>query len=524
MELTHHRLIQDSLINSAKLYPNKIALIYENKEYIYSELYKKSISLAITLKKSGLKKGDRVAIFMDNTLPCIVSIYGILLVGGVFLIINPQTKADKLEYILNDSDAVLLLSDEHLSNTFMPIISTIPKLKTIIYSGKLIKDNTSFPLNTFKNAISINQNEIVKFVSPKTISVDLAALIYTSGTTGHPKGVMMSHQSMVFATESISEYLRLTKDDLILCTIPIAFDYGLYQVLMTIRLGATIILERSFAYPAVIVKHINEYNATVFPGVPTIFKTLISMYERSKLSFPSVTKITNTAAALSPEYLPILKKIFPNALIFKMYGITECKRISYLEPELLDIKPASVGKAIPGTETFILLPDGQKASPGELGILHVRGRHIMMGYWKKPQQSKEMIKEGRFPGDKILCTHDWFSEDEYGFLYFKGRSDDIIKTRGEKVSPVEIENVIHGIKGVKESAVIGVPDELLGEYIKAYIVLEKNTAITVRDIKKTCSLNLENFMVPKEMVIVKEFNHTTTGKIIKNNLDQLEVI
>ena len=210
--------------------------------------------------------------------------------------------------------------------------------------------------------------------------------------------------------------------------------------------------------------------------------------------------------------------MFPNALIYKMYGQTECKRISYLEPELVDKKPASVGRAIPGTEVFILSEAGQPVAPGEIGILHVRGPHIMLGYWKKPELSQEMLKPGRLPGERILCTHDLFKMDEEGLLYFVGRTDDIIKTRGEKVSPVEIENVLHAMPGIKDAAVIGIPDEIHGQSIRANVCLEKDADLNEREIKSYCLSHLENFMVPKEIVLLDELPKLPNQKIDRARL------
>jgi long-chain acyl-CoA synthetase len=247
---------------------------------------------------------------------------------------------------------------------------------------------------------------------------------------------------------------------------------------------------------------------------------LLAAHNRSPLEFSSIERVTNTAAALPADYVPKLKQIFPNALIYKMYGLTECKRVSYLEPELIDSKASSVGKAIPGTEVFLLNQQGTAVAPGEHGILHVRGPHVMLGYWKQPELSRHMLKDGRLPHERVLCTHDWFHMDEEGFLYFIGRSDDIIKTRGEKVSPIEVENVLHGIDGVIEAAVIGQADELLGEKICAFVALDENSTMTDKMIRKLCSERLENFMVPQEIIILASLPKTATGKISKKILKE----
>jgi acyl-coenzyme A synthetase/AMP-(fatty) acid ligase len=201
-----------------------------------------------------------------------------------------------------------------------------------------------------------------------------------------------------------------------------------------------------------------------------------------------------------------------------MYGLTECKRVCYLEPELVDIKSESVGKAIPGTEVFLLSQDGKPVQPGERGILHIRGPHVMLGYWHKEELSRDMLREGTLPGERILCSNDWFKMDEDGFLYFQGRTDDIIKTRGEKVSPLEIENIIYKIPGIKEVAVIGVPDELMGEAIIAFVTTHGNTEIGETEIQKECSSRLELFMIPKRIIFLTEMPKSSNSKIDKKEL------
>lgn len=519
MTVRPQRLLRDGLLTAVARHPDKVALIIEGKSYSYAELLDTSLRLAQALLQRGLAKGDRVAIYMDNTWPCVVSIYATLLAGGVFMVVNPQTKADKLEFVLDDSDAKLLLTDMHLANVFSEAIKADSKLVSIISSGEL--SQTKF---TFKTTIE-SFNEVIASSEPlsEPVSIipnDLAALIYTSGSTGFPKGVMQTHQAMVFAAWSLIEYQRLTADHRIMLVLPIAFDYGLYQLLMTMKLGATLIVERSFTFPAVIYKRIEEFEATVFPGVPTIFAMMISTHKKKALCFPGITRITNTAAALPADFIPYLKEIFPNALIYKMYGLTECKRVSYLEPELVDQKPTSVGKAIPGTEIYLLSPEGNPVPAGGTGILYVRGPHVMVGYWKQPELTEKMLKPGKLPGERVLCTHDWFRMDEDGFFYFVGRSDDIIKTRGEKVSPVEVENVLHSMPEIREAAVIGMPDEIFGQSIKAFVALEPDAELDDKQIKKYCMAHLENFMIPKDIVFLPELPKTANGKIDKKLLMQ----
>jgi acyl-CoA synthetase (AMP-forming)/AMP-acid ligase II len=511
MTFRENRLLHDSLIAAAEAEPDKTALVVDGQRLTYAELLDAARRFATALQGLGLERGDRVIVFTDNSLPCVVSIFGTALAGGVFVVANPQTKADKLAYILADSEAAFLVTEGTIARVASAASERAPSLKATIKAGGGDLDGMA----SFEELLAGAKQP------PRgagTIPLDLAALIYTSGSTGNPKGVMMTHGNVVFVAGSLSEYLRLGPEHRILNVLPLAFDYGLYQLLMSVRMRATLVLERSFVYPAQVLKRMEEEQVTVFPGVPTVYATLISMHEREPLRFPSVERVTNTAAALPPSFHDPLRDVFPNALIFRMYGLTECKRVSYLEPELLDEKPTSVGKAIPGTETLVLDEQGNPVRPGETGVLHVRGPHVMVGYWGLPDRTAEMLVDGPLPGERMLCTHDHFTIDEEGFLYFVGRSDDIIKSRGEKVSPAEVEDALYAISGVREAAVIGVPDELLGEAVHAYVALDEGSELSERDVIGHCRERLEGFMVPARVIFLDELPKTASGKIRKKGL------
>ena len=510
-------LLPDALLGSTERAPSKVAVIVDGAAYSYEALADAAMRLAGALQHSGLKRGDRVAIYLENSWPAVVAIYGTLLAGGVITVINPQTKTEKLSYMLADSEARALVTERSLAPAFVDALRHAPNVTCVIASGAL----PDFPSAGRRQVLGFDEAlaaGMPRSASVGVIPIDLAALIYTSGSTGSPKGVMLTHQNMVFAAGSIAEYLRLDAHDRIVDVLPLAFDYGLYQLLMSVLLGATLVVERSFVYPVPVLKRVIEHGVTVFPIVPTIGATLLSLNRSGGWSFPSVRRVTNTAAALPAEFIPRLGTVFPNALIFAMYGLTECKRVSYLEPERVMEKPTSVGKAIPGTEVFLLSPNGDPVAPGEPGVLHVRGPHVMLGYWKQPELTAAMLKPGQLPGERVLCTHDIFTMDADGDLYFIGRSDDIIKTRGEKVSPVEVENVLHRIPGVREAAIVGVPDELLGEAIRAFVVLDDGAALTEQQVKRECMARLESFMVPRDVVFVRELPKTATAKVSRKLL------
>jgi amino acid adenylation domain-containing protein len=509
------RLLHESLQRSAQSTPDALAIISGNERLSYGDLWRQSVRMANALKARDVRRGDRVAIYLDNTWQCAVALYGTLLADAVFVLINPQTKSQKLAYILQDSGAKVLVAEAHLLTAAESALSNpLLQLKpppTLIVAG----DHRSTTAESMRDVLAHASDDL-----PETsnIALDLASLIYTSGSTGEPKGVIHSHQSMRFALESLVEYLGIQSDDKILCMLPLAFDYGLYQLLMAVHTGATLVLERSFTYAAQIFNLLRNERVTVFPGVPTVYALLLAADDESPLRFPHVRKVTNTAAALPATYNKRLQAIFPNADLYRMYGLTECKRVCYLDPELVDQKPNSVGRAIPGTETLLLDDDRQPVAPGKTGKLYVRGPHVMLGYWQQPEKTAQMIHEGPTPGERMLCTQDYFREDEDGCLYFIGRSDNIIKSRGEKVSPVEVESVLYSLPGVRDAAVIGVPDRVLGQAIHAVVSLNDGADLDELKIRKFCAQRLENFMVPTHILLMPELPKSPNGKIDNKTL------
>ena len=334
---------------------------------------------------------------------------------------------------------------------------------------------------------------------------------------------MLTHLNIVSAATSITTYLENRPDDVILNVLPLSFDYGLYQVLMAFKIGGTLVLERSFTYPYRIIELLQKEQVTGFPVVPTISAIMLQL-DLSAHRFPALRYITNTAAALPTDHIRRLRNLFPEVRIFSMYGLTECKRVSYLPPEQIDLRPTSVGRGMPNEEVYIVDDSGRPADPGTVGELVVRGSNVMKGYWELPEETDRVLKQGRLPGEKVLYTGDLFRMDEEGYLYFVGRKDDIIKTRGEKVSPREVEDVLHAMPGVAEAAVIGVPDDVLGEAIHAVIRSQAGVNLTAEEVIHWCSLKLENFMVPKSVDFQGELPQTSTGKISKRELAKAKAI
>jgi len=511
-------LLQDYLFQSARELSDKVALVCMKQRFTYGELDALSNALAHSLVAAGVQRGDRVVIFADNTVETVISFWAVLKANAVVSIVNPLTKSDKLSYLFEDCRPTVLITDAHIYSVFAEPARECKHLRRVIVSG-MIDDAKLAGLphaQRWDDAIAAGDQG----VSPasKCIDIDLAAIIYTSGSTGDPKGVMLTHRNMLTACTSIASYLELQEDEVILGVLPLAFDYGLYQMLMAFRSGARLVLERSFTFPAQILNLMVAEGVTGFPGVPTIYSILAELKSLKDYDLSRIRYVTNTAAALPVKHILMLKDIFPTARIYSMYGLTECKRCTYLPPEDIDRKPSSVGIAIPNTEMWIVDEDGNKVAPGVVGQLVIRGATVMKGYWEKPEATAKKLKPGPLPGEQVLYTGDHCRLDEEGYLYFVGRMDDVIKSRGEKVAPKEVENMLMNISGVKEAAVIGVPDDVLGHAVKAFVVLEEGITLTEKQLQKECQSRLENFMVPKFIAIVSSLPKTDTGKIKKTGL------
>jgi acyl-CoA synthetase (AMP-forming)/AMP-acid ligase II len=328
---------------------------------------------------------------------------------------------------------------------------------------------------------------------------------------------MLTHLNMVAAATSITTYLQNREDDIILSVLPLSFDYGLYQVLMAARFGGTVVLERSMAYPYVIIERLIEEQVTGFPVVPTVLSILFRM-DLSQRRFPHLRYVTNTGAALPVAHIRRLRSLFPHVRLYSMYGLTECKRVAYLPPELVDEIPESVGHAMPNVEVYIVDESGNRLPPGQMGELVVRGSNVMKGYWELPEETAKVLRPGPVPGEMVLYTGDLFVMDERGFLYFRGRRDDLIKSRGEKVSPREVENVLYSLEGIADAAVIGAPDPVLGQAVQAFVSLKDGCRLTEREILRHCAGHLEDFMVPKRVEIRAELPKNPSGKIDKRRL------
>ncbi len=333
---------------------------------------------------------------------------------------------------------------------------------------------------------------------------------------------MQPHSKMIDVAKCIIDYLKNTEDDIILNVLSLAFGYGMYQVLMAFMFGGTVVLEKSFVYLHTILQRIEEERVTGFPFVPTVIAMMFQLEGIEQYDFSSLRYVTNAGAALPVDHARKLRNLLPKTSIYPMYGLTECVRVSYLDPNQVDKRPDSVGKALAVCETLIVDENGQPACAGQIGELLIRGSNVMPGYWNDPDLTDKVFRRNHDDDEVWLYSGDLFRHDEEGFLYFVSRKDDMIKTRGERVSPGEVENALVLLSGVAQVAVIGVPDDILGQVIKAFIVSDKDVALTENDVLKYSTQCMENYMIPKYVELVDALPKTPNGKVDKKQLRKQE--
>ncbi len=527
--MTHPTLLHDYFDLSVKKFPDKAALIFEGNRHTYSDLYHQVHILANKLTDFGLKKQDRVLIYMDNAPEVVISFYAALKAGGIFTIINPSVQLQKLPYIIGDCQPAVIIADAKKEGIILQALQNNQHACTLIWTGSDRQTSAVdpvLPAHRWKDITAPTWDNMAnlglqKFSHRRVLDIDLAGLIYTSGSTGEPKGVMESHYNIISAARSIIQYLENTPNDIILNTLPLSFDYGLYQVIMALMFGGTVVLEKSFIFLSHTLNLIAQERVTGFPIVPTIVAMIFKTIGLKSFDLSPLRYLTNTGAAFPVEHIRKLRGLIPHVQIYSMFGLTECKRIAYLPPGEIDNKPDSVGKAMPNCEVFIVDENEKPVINGESGELVVRGSNVMKGYWNAPEQTAKTFRKGLGFQEKLLFTGDYFKMDAQGYLYFLGRKDDMIKSRGERISAKEIEDIINQIEEVNECAAIGVEDDILGQAIKVFVAPNARAVLNKKAIMEHCANNLEPYSVPKYIEIYDELPKTAHGKIDKKALKNI---
>ncbi|MGQ9759206.1 MAG: long-chain-fatty-acid--CoA ligase [Candidatus Methanomethylicaceae archaeon] len=499
----------DSIVsNSAERFGEKTAIIWNDYKYTFKDLDRMSNKFANALLGIGQAKGDRVCIFMQNSPEFIISHFGILKSGGITVPLNVMYRKRELVHMINDSGANIIVTSESNLPYLMEVRGDLKSLKDIIVTSQ---DAPSGCLSFYKLLNGADER-------PTNITnsdEDIATICYTSGTTGLAKGAMISHSNFLSNIRTLSELWELAPEDRLMMALPMFHVHGLgIAVHGMVYCGYTMVLLEKFEAKKVI-EGISKYKCTVFMGVPTMYIKLLEV-DPSGYDLSSMRLWTVGSAPMPVEALDKFRRKYGFELL-ERYGMTETAVVITSNPLRGKRKPGSVGKPIPGVEVRIVDDEDNELPTNEVGEIVVRGPSVMKGYWNKPQETEEAFRNGWFH------TGDLGRMDEEGYLYIVGRKKEMIISGGFKVFPREVEEVLHAHPKVKEVAVVGIPDPIRGESVKAYVVLKDGENAMESEFDEFCRRNLAAFKVPRVYEFVNAIPRTPSGKVLNKVLSQAKV-
>jgi acyl-CoA synthetase (AMP-forming)/AMP-acid ligase II len=504
-------LIHHFLENSAKRFPDKIALIHEEVRASYAEINSKANQLALFLIDQGVAKGDRIIFALENCLEYIISYYGTLKIGAVAVPLSGDLKPDNLAPILNELEPKAVI----LSSRFERLVKATDLSNTKIECLIIKNPKTDWSGAKFEviNWDDIDTSKVTVDLDVQIEKSDLASIIYTSGSTGTPKGVMLSHENLVSNTQSICSYLKLTEADIQMAVLPFFYVMGKSLLNTHFAVGGTVVVNNKFAYPAAVLQQMVGEGVTGFSGVPSTYAYLLhrSPLKKYRDKFKSLRYCSQAGGHMTGQIKRELRRALPDHTeIFIMYGATEASaRLTYLEPEEFDRKMGSIGKPIPGVSMRVMDSTGNEVSNGSHGELVTSGPNIMQGYWKDHAATREVLSQNGYH------TGDLGYQDEEGYFFVNGRKDNMLKIGGHRVNPQEIEDALMSSGLFLEAVVLGLPDALLGSKLVSLTTPLKSSC-TENDILKHCAERLPKHKIPGEIKIVKSLPKNASGKVDRN--------
>ena len=511
-------LLHQIVLRQAAKTPSATALGHKDQWFDYQTVSRQIRAVAAGLQHLGLMQHERVAIYLPKTFEAVFSFFGATAAGGVMVPVNPVLKAAQVVHILKDCNVRVLITNQARLRQLAEVIGQCHDLRHII-----VVDGDG--------AVADMAGVIdwAGFVQPCTnwqplpsIDADMAAILYTSGSTGKPKGVVLSHRNMVSGANSVAEYLGNTAQDRLLCVLPFSFDYGFSQLTTAFLCGASCYL-LEYLLPGDVIKTVDKQQITGLGLVPPLWVQIAELPWLDGMG-DSLRYFTNTGGAMPTTTLGELRQRLRHASPFMMYGLTEAFRSCFLPPEQVDLRPGSIGKAIPNADVMVINEQGELCGPHEPGELVHRGALVSLGYWNDPERTRERFRPApcaiaEIPGKELaVWSGDVVRKDDEGYLYFIGRRDDMIKTSGYRVSPTEVEEVVYASGLVAEVAAIGVPHDRLGQAIVLVVVSSDNTTIDTAALIDHCQQGLPAYMVPLQVKQQTALSRNPNGKIDRKPL------
>ncbi|MDL5033318.1 acyl-CoA ligase (AMP-forming), exosortase A system-associated [Pelomonas sp. APW6] len=522
------RLLGDLVHRQARLRPQALALGGEGGSVAYAPLSGDLRRMAGWLASVGVARGERVAVYLDKRREFVVSCFGAGDAGAVFVPVNPVLKADQVAHILRDCDVAVLVTAGARLQSLAEVLPDCPALRRVL----LVDDapaGLAFPASLPLHAWTEVEAAPALAGPAPVLDIDMAAILYTSGSTGRPKGVVLSHRNLVLGAQSVAQYLGNHPGDVLLAALPLSFDAGFSQLTTAFLVGAKVVL-LNYLMPRDVLKALDREGVTGLTAVPPLYIQL------TQLAWPegagrSLRYFANTGGRMPRETLDRLRERLPQAAPFLMYGLTEAFRSTYLPPQEVDRRPDSIGRAIPNAEILVLRDDGSLCDAEEPGELVHRGPLVGLGYWNDPEKTAERYKPlpagvgGRETGLQLpeyaVFSGDTVRRDAEGFLYFIGRRDEMIKTSGYRVSPVEVEELLYRSGLVGECAAYGLPHEQLGQRIEVVFSPPAGAEADDAGLLAFCRRHMPAYMVPARLCPVPgPLPRNPNGKIDRKLLQQ----
>ncbi len=492
-------LLHELIEVSSRRDEHAVALTYDDSSWSYGELHDNVRRFASGLVEVGLERSGRVAIYLEKRFETVVASFGAAAAGGVFVPLNPLLKSDQVGFILSDCAVRVLVTSPQRLPLILTALEKCAELRHVVLTGVLTEPVT-MPAH-------VQCHDWAQWMQPgarqghRVIDADMTAILYTSGSTGRPKGVVLSHRNMVVGAKSVASYLGNIKEDTLLAALPLSFDAGFSQLTTAFHAGARTVL-LNYLMPRDVLRAMEREGVTGLTAVPPLYIQL------SQLNWPhaigqQLRYFANTGGRMPRETLDLLRARVPRASPFLMYGLTEAFRSTYLPPEEVDRRPDSIGKAIPNAEIVVLREDGTECADDEPGELVHRGALVGQGYWNDHEKTAERYKlflrrpEGLQLPEYAVFSGDTVRRDAEGFLYFIGRRDEMIKTSGYRVSPVEVEEVLYATRLVGECVAFGVDDKMLGQAIQVIVTpVQGRDTVDTAALLADCRKRMPAYMVP----------------------------
>lgn len=506
------RSIPRFLCDIAERVPAKTAIVSKTRSVTFSDLHSEALATAECLRELGIQSGDRVGVCMEKTVDQVSAILGVMFANAVLVPILPRLKQPNIRHIIENSGMTAMITDSQRLNE----VSEFAEVTRLITGHGEIDNN--WP----------NLPYMRRFIRPRMffdrIGADNAAIIYSSGSTGRPKGILIGHRNLADGCDIVAEYLDTREEDRIACVLSFNFDYGLNQIWQTILKGATLYLH-DLAMPNDLFALLAKESITALPVMPVIITKMFD--KRLKLAagshdFSSLRYVCSTGGRLSAEMLNDLKATFPAAKIYSMFGLTEAFRSTYLDPDKLDTHPTSIGKSIPDCQILVMDEKGEECPPNVIGELVHRGATVTKGYWRDPENTAKVFRtHPRFPGETLVFSGDKVVCDEDGYLYFVARGDEMIKTKGFRVSPTEVETEVIRHPDIVEAVALAVPNIAVGEDIACGYTTLSGQPLPEHSLRQHLKGLLPNHMVPAYLVHFESFPITgNAGKLDRKTIKQ----